>query len=125
MKPPIFVYEPRDLDVFDSVEAAEQYLEPIDVQHNRFVAYDSESRLLALSVMTKPTRPNIFDILLYRPSVIEHVVIKEAESEPSHQDQLRQILAAYLSIFGENSDWLEGASLEELVDKSFERYRVH
>jgi hypothetical protein len=125
MKAPIFVYEPRDLCVFASVEEAEQHLEPIDVRHDRFIAYDSEGRLLSLSVMTNPTRLGIFDILLSRKSVIEYVAINEAESKPTHEDQLRNILVAYLSLFGESTDWLKDASLDKLVERSFERYGMH
>ena len=55
MKPPIIVYENGDVSVFASVEDAEISLEPPDVESNRYVAYDSEGRLLRLI----PTSPRI------------------------------------------------------------------
>ena len=38
------VHDPGDIDVFDSIESAERYLESIDVEENiRLVAFDSVS----------------------------------------------------------------------------------
>ena len=46
IKPPIIVDESGDTDVFETIEYAERYLEPIDVEEERFVAFDSTGRLL-------------------------------------------------------------------------------
>lgn len=50
MKPPIYVYEPNDLDVFESLELAERYIEAIDVKNNEYEYFDSEGRKLEASV---------------------------------------------------------------------------
>lgn len=103
--PPIIVSESGDIEAFESVEAAESYLEPIDVEDKRFIAYDSRGRLLQLI----PTSPRIR--------------IMAAEKDAGHYDDLRHLLAVYLESVGVASDWVSGASLQELVEKSLE-YRV-
>ncbi len=47
---PIFLYEPNDLSVFDSLESAKRYAEPIDVINNVYTAYDAKGRLRKLEV---------------------------------------------------------------------------
>ncbi len=103
--PPIIVSESGDVEVFDSVEAAESYLEPIDVEKERFVAYDSCGRLLQLI----PTSPRIS--------------IRAAEEDGNHHRELQNLLTEYLGYVGVASDWISQASLQDLVEKSSE-YRV-
>lgn len=50
MRPPIFVYEPDDLSVFDELWKAERYIEPYDIGDLFF--YDSDGLLLAASAET-------------------------------------------------------------------------
>ncbi len=100
--PPIIVDESGDVDVFESVQYAESYLEAIDVEKRRFVAYDKEGRLLELL----PTSTRI--------------TIRSAEEQPNHADDLKNLLLKFLSRVGVSSDWLAEASLEELVNKSLE-----
>jgi hypothetical protein len=102
MKPPIFVYEKGPLYIFKSVNDAESYLEPIDVKNNEYVAYDSEGRLLCLSATSF------------------HVTIESAELEPNHAPELRKILVGFLAYMKTPEDWLEIASLQDLVTKASE-----
>ncbi len=100
IRPPIIVDESGDVIVFASVEHAERYLEPIDVEENRCVAYDSEGRLLKL----RPTEPRI--------------TIESAEAVPSHSREVRDILIEFLEYLGHSREWLTQASLSELVEKA-------
>src|SRR6266446_2055357 len=103
--PPIIVSESGDIVTFESVAAAEPYLEPIDVEKGRYVAYDGRGRLLELM----PTSTQIS--------------IKAAEKDASHHRERRNLLTAYLESVGVANDWVSGASLQDLVEKSLE-YRV-
>ena len=103
--PPIIVSESGDVEAFESVEEAESYLEPIDVEKERFIAYDSHGRLLQLI----PSSPRIR--------------IRAAEKDARHHRELRNLLTGYLGGVGVASDWVNRASLQDLVEKSLE-YRV-
>jgi hypothetical protein len=81
MKPPIFVYDPGDLDVFESVELAERYIEAIDVKKNLYVYLDADGRKLTASVykdkrgvelcsITEPTEA-VFDEELLMKLIID------------------------------------------------------
>lgn len=102
MKPPIIVDETGDVAIFESVRAAELYLEPIDVKDDRYVAYDSEGRLLRLV----PTEPRI--------------TIESAEAIPTHSADVRKALIGVLDYFGTDREWLARASLQELAEKGLE-----
>jgi hypothetical protein len=97
MKPPLFFDNDGDVLTFESREAAEQYIEPIDVANNEYVGYDSEGRLLSLSV-TKARK----------------VSIQESETEPTHLDSLRRLLVSFLSRVEKSRDWLADTSLQDL-----------
>ena len=47
---PIILYGDAGADVFLSIEAAEQYAEPIDIQNGEYTAYDAAGKILSLSV---------------------------------------------------------------------------
>jgi hypothetical protein len=100
MKPPIFVDENGDTAVFLKVEDAEVYLEPIDVENEEYVAYDSEGTLLELL----PTKPRI--------------TIRSTSPPRMCVPELRQALCGMLSYSGVSEDWLKDASLEEIVEKA-------
>lgn len=100
IKPPVIVDETGDTDVFESVEHAEMYLEPIDVEHNRFIAFDSVGRLLRLI----PTTPRI--------------TIEAAEEVPNHAERLRELLIQFLKNRRVTDSNLSNLSLAELVQKS-------
>jgi hypothetical protein len=97
IQPPIIIDETGDIDVFGSIEGTEMYLEPDDVEKERFVAYDSEGRLLRLI----PTTPRI--------------TIECAEWTPSHAGDVRRLLVKFLEDIGIANDKLREKSLQELV----------
>lgn len=100
IKPPIIVDERGDTDVFESIEFAERYLEPIDVEDNRLVAFDSEGRLLRL--MSTPRT----------------VTIEAAEEVPNHGEVVRELLIKFLRNCGSNDPNLSSLSLQELAQRS-------
>jgi hypothetical protein len=87
--PPIFVHT-DDLLVFPSVEAAESYLEPVDVEPTDR-GYDSEGRLLRVGVRGEVRRGAIgVDQSSAR------VELCLAEDTPGHVDELRAALVTWL-----------------------------
>lgn len=100
IEPPIIVDETGPIYVFQSVEAAERYLEPIDVAKNRYVAFDSQGRLLRLQA-TSP-----------------RVTIEAAEEYPNHAETLRQLLVKFLKDMGLPEVDVIEKSLPELVESS-------
>lgn len=106
---PIFVSEPNDIRIFTNNEYAERALEAIDIRDGRYTAYDSSGRLLKLSVQVVNKR--------------EVVRIEAAETEPTHQKQLRNHLVAFLSAISlEQLQW-DQLALEVLVEISL-KYKI-
>lgn len=112
MKPPIFVYEPADLSVFDEVWKAERYIEPPDVKEGIYFFYDSEGLVLE-SVVIKDDRG------------IEQCVIKKPQEETYIPDKLKSIIIDNLECLGEiyprlnySRSYLENLELRELVLES-------
>ncbi len=88
--PPLFVWEPNDLTAFASAQELESYLEAVDVEAGRYIAYDAAGHLLKLEV--EPTeRPLAFGI----KTRVRRVVIGCVEEAPDHRLHLRQILEGY------------------------------
>jgi len=108
MKPPIIVSDPGDIFIFESVEAAERYIEPWGLE--QLSAYDSEGRLLSLT-------PGDY---------VAHIDL--AEKEPSHANELRNVLVCYLWEVGPrvgiSRDWLLEASLEQIVSVTLEKCKI-
>jgi hypothetical protein len=110
IRPPIFVYA-DDLYIFDSVEEAESYLEPVDVEPGE-VAYDAEGRLLQVVVRGKVRRSGLG--IDQRGA---HVELVPVEDEPRHAEELRQALVAWVRRAEPGADVTE-ASTEELVERA-------
>lgn len=106
MKPPIFIDNNGDITVFASVQDAENWVEPIDVRNNEYEAFDSEGRLLFLTVQKQEG---------FLSSSREYVQITEAETDPAHAGELRDRLQIFLKATGE-SDVGPSASLSQLVN---------
>jgi hypothetical protein len=87
--PPIFVRS-DDFLVFPSVEAAESFLEPVDVEPTDR-GYDSEGRLIRVGVRGEVRRGGIgIDQSGAR------VELSLAEDAPGHADELRAALVTWL-----------------------------
>lgn len=102
MKPPIIVIGDGGPFIFESVGAAEGYVEPVDVLNNEYpAAYDSEGRLLRLTV---------------REGWNPRVEIVPVETEPHHAAELRQFIADYLATHHvAPPEQLSQATLDQLV----------
>lgn len=103
MKPPLIADNKGDILVFRSLQEAEAYIEPVDVQNQEYAVYDSEGRLLRLIAIKR-----------------NKVVIEPMEDEPSHAFQLQTLLQKHLMTLGLPSEWVRKASLAELVAKRLE-----
>jgi len=53
MKAPILIDESGDITIFDSIEDAERYMEPIDVRNGEYIARDAEGVLLDVRIVTE------------------------------------------------------------------------
>lgn len=97
MRPPIIIDEHGDISIFQSVEDAARYIEPIDVRKNEYVAYDSSGFLLELV----PTEP-----LASIPGYL---------SALPQQDQLDQALRSFVERVSGAPVPTQITSLEELL----------
>jgi len=112
MKTPIIVNEsskieaPGDVSLFESVFAAERYLEPEDVENKEYFIFDSEGQRLRPLVEGRSVR------------------LTQSETDPNQAETLRSMLAWLLELAGNQEAWCRNASLSELVQKAFERYKT-
>ena len=100
IQPPVVIDESGATDIFETAEAAEIYMEPEDVEAQRYKAFDSAGRLLRIL----PTTPQ--------------VTIEPAELVPTHSEQLRTLLAKFLRDCGSPDLDLSSLTLQELVQRS-------
>ena len=100
IKPPVIVDEHGSAMVFESIDDAERYLEPIDIRNQEYVAYDSEGRLLRLIASDF------------------QVTVEAVDLEPQHSSRVRELLVGLLEYTGVESSVLQGKSLQELVESS-------
>ena len=103
MKTPIFAYEPNDLSAFSTKEAAEAYIEAIDVLDDVY--------------------PYVFDAdgYLLDAVVVENRWIKIRPTKPLKRDRqtlfdiLHRHVSHVLTVKGQSDEWLETATLADLV----------
>lgn len=53
MKTPITIDENGDISIFATVEEAEHYMEPIDVEHGEYKVFDADGRQLLVEIYTE------------------------------------------------------------------------
>lgn len=112
LKEPIYIYEEEALDVFETVEYAERYIEPPDVINDIFEGYDAEGRLLKFSVVKEKRR---------FWGLIDTVRIEAAGDTPTHFKRLACIIKLFLKNVTKNpipEDQIDAMTLEELVVES-------
>lgn len=113
MKPPIVINEsraldePGDLSIWPNPKAAEEYVEPIDVQNQEFFVFDSEGKLLRFETDG------------------ERCWLVEAEPTPTHQAVLRKILQDLFRYFQAEETWVQSASLDDLVNEGVKKFRYY
>lgn len=118
MKPPIILYGEGYFDFFKSVEEAERYAEPIDVQNQEYVAaYDSEGRLLELRVEEE----TVSLWLGLEKTFRERVRIVPAEDTATHAEELKSLLQDFLPKLGAPPDSLHAATLQDLIAAGIQR----
>lgn len=102
MKAPIFICDNGDVSIFESVEYAEQYLEPIDVLNEDFTVYDCEGMLLHPITQLMETKN------------VECVKITEStDSRKTPEDLKRQIVDFFIRT---KTPYDESLPLPNLVD---------
>lgn len=118
MKPPIILYGEGYFDFFKSVEEAERYAEPIDVQNQEYVAaYDSEGRRLELRVEEEVVA-GLFGLGKIKR---ERVRIVPTEDTATHADELKSLLQDFLPKLKTPPDSLHSASLQDLIAAGIQR----
>jgi hypothetical protein len=108
--PPIFICA-DDLYAFRSVEAAESYLEPVDVDPGER-GFDSEGRLL--NVLVRGEVKQGWLGIDQRQARVEIVL---AEPNPTHAEELRARLGAWLGLVDRMPE-LAMARLSDLVARA-------
>jgi hypothetical protein len=101
----------HDLSIFKNVDEAIKEIEPIDVRNDEFDCFDSDGRLLAVSI--KSTRIYIaFGLIPYRR---EYIHIESGEELPSHAEELKERVKSFLRALSIEEDIYFGKSLHELI----------
>lgn len=99
-QPLIFVVEGDDVGIFESVEHAQNHLEPVDVKDGIYEGYDGLGRLLRITTDGRDT------------------FIELAQDEPSDITALETTLRTYLVHVGEKRAAQAGCNLPCLVEIS-------
>lgn len=125
MKLPIFAFCEGDMEIFNSVEEAVSYIEPIDVHHRLWVAFDSAAVPLRVSTARAPKLTFARRVL----GSLERTIIEEVDEDIAVPEKLRQLICENLEsipnreLLGVSDAWLAGASLDEMVLKATSVYR--
>ncbi len=106
MKTPIVIDENGDLSVFETIEHAQQSLEPVDVRNMEYVAYDRDGILLSLEVRGPDGR----------------VFIEDGDPRADHSDELRKALLTFFARTGNELRQSASTSLGEVIDCFVQRY---
>ena len=92
-----------DLVIFDSVDEAQGYLEPIDIQNNEYVVYDSRGRLFKLCthknkvVLTMPENPEVRYMQLL-DSLKQFLTATGKSTELAHNNDVLMLIDACRSL---------------------------
>lgn len=105
MKEPIIIYENGALDIFDTRKRAELYLEPIDVENEEYIYYDSEGKILQAFVVKDSNG-------------IDKIVITDGKTERYEEFELKRILIDFLNYLSYSKTELKQLSLNQLVKES-------
>jgi len=96
---PIVINEHGDVMIFATLQSAEQYLEPIDVENNEYLGYDALGRKLGFST----TR--------------QRVTIELADDPAIYQAELEGLLRAFLGAVRHPAATNPALTLAELLEQ--------
>lgn len=99
--------------IFREVVHAEQYMEPIDVRHGEYKAYDANARRLTLNVEVSRAKR-------WAGPPVEQTVIDLGEDPGDYTLEVRALLIRFLA--RASTEDLTKCSLNELVDALVSRY---
>jgi len=122
--PPIVVSSEDGLALFDSVGGLRGYVEVPDVETGVYgPAFDAEGRLLAIELpepLFEAPPESFFRRLSWRllGASFNSVAVRVLEDQPTHQDELKRLLAAKLGIDDQHAD------LPELLETAKQRYGI-
>ena len=102
MTPPILVYEPCTLDIFDTVEAAKLYHEEWILNHESNAFYDSEGRRLNVG-----------------PGTEQPIKITCDPNAPVRPEELADAITKFLLAIGKSRDEVEGLALPALIEMAY------
>jgi hypothetical protein len=112
---PLVVAEGHDIKFFSSEAALARYLEPWFVADVEYRAFDSEGLLLELVVVREPIARR------WLPDTSrERIAVRARESEPSHGQELAELLVRWLPMVGAATPTPD-AALAELLRLAIER----
>jgi hypothetical protein len=112
--PPIIVVEQGgDIEIFQTMREVEMYLEPLDVENNEYVIYDSEGRLLTAIVVTE--HQCLFGLPFIKIPV-KFVRIQCHEPEPRYKESLRCALIEFAERLGMNVNTIKSLPLKDLIE---------
>ena len=95
----------QEIDIFETREKAEDYLEPIDVQNLEYENYDSTGLLLEQH-LTRDSRG------------VEQVTISDPSQPREFKSELRELLIHFLEHFAYQQNKLNEMDLHGLVQES-------
>jgi hypothetical protein len=111
MKHPIFVFHAGSLDIFETVDDAERYIETPDIHSDpKPQAFDRDGLRLTLS--GKLEKRKFLGILIVN---VDGVTITSEASEESHEAEFRKLLMDHMLAMGRSLDELSNLSLEGLA----------
>ncbi len=79
MRLPIFAYEHGDLLIFPTLQAAQSYLEPIDIRNDEYVVYGADGEILEITVQSCQPAINSSDLPKYDARTLRQYVLSFLE----------------------------------------------
>jgi hypothetical protein len=116
MRFPLVLSAHGDVLLFRNVEDLESYVEPIDVEHEEYVAFDSEGHRLALGISRRRRRV-VLGLLEHETPVVS---VERSQDQPLDDADLRRVLVDFLVKLGTPRESLP-SSLEKLVAEAVAR----
>lgn len=101
MKFPLIIDEHGDVSLYWSLEEAERSIEPIDIRHGEYVAYDADGKCLLLDAQgSRTVRIGIDESAAVKIDKLT-VALKRYVGARAHCDELDQLSASELIQFVE------------------------